>query len=132
MNITEVTVTLMPYQAGSKFVACACFIIDGAIAVHDVKIIKHESRLIVAMPSKKITYPCPSCKGKNYLRAAYCSQCGVKLVAPSISRTEQGREKVYVDIVHPISRDTREQINQAILVEYQRQKDLALSASPSL
>ena len=52
MKITEVKVNLMPEQDPLKAFATITF--DNCFVVHDLRIIKTQGKIFVAMPSKKI------------------------------------------------------------------------------
>ena len=52
MEITEVKVNLMPDQDPLKAFASITF--DDCFVVHDLRVIKTQGRIFVAMPSKKI------------------------------------------------------------------------------
>lgn len=52
MEITEVKINLMPGQDPLKAFASITF--DNCFVVHDLRIIKTQGKIFVAMPSKKI------------------------------------------------------------------------------
>lgn len=52
MKITEVKINLMPGQEPLKAFASITF--DNCFVVHDLRIIKTQDRIFVAMPSKKV------------------------------------------------------------------------------
>ena len=51
MNITDIKIR--HFYTDDKFKALVSVTIDNEIAIHDIKIIKGESRLFVAMPSRR-------------------------------------------------------------------------------
>ena len=53
MNITEVNIKLIKNDE-SKLKAVATLTIDDCFAIHDIKIIKNNDELFIAMPSKKM------------------------------------------------------------------------------
>jgi len=53
MNITEINIKLIKNDE-SKLKAVATLTIDGCFAIHDIKIIKNNDELFIAMPSKKM------------------------------------------------------------------------------
>ncbi len=53
MNITEINVKLIKNDE-SKLKAVATLTIDDCFAIHDIKIIKNNDELFIAMPSKKM------------------------------------------------------------------------------
>lgn len=48
------SVRIRPIEGGGHLKAVASVVFDDAFAVHDLKIIASDSRLFVAMPSKKL------------------------------------------------------------------------------
>jgi len=86
MKITEIKINLMSNQEPLK--AFASITIDNCFVVHDLRIIKTEHKLFVAMPSKRI-------KDRN------------------------NAIDTHKDIAHPINQTTRNEIEQAVLKEYQ-------------
>lgn len=67
--------------------AFASITIDDCFVVHDLRVIKTDDKMFVAMPSKQV-------------------------------KAEDGG-KAHKDIAHPINKTTREEIEQAVLKEYQ-------------
>ena len=84
MKITEIKINIVRNQNPLK--AFASITIDNCLAIHDLKIIKTESKVFVAMPSKKIT--------------------------------DEAQQQKYKDIVHPINKEARDQIEKLILDKY--------------
>ncbi len=81
MTITDVRIRLI--EGESRLKAIVSIVIDGAFAVHELRIIEGREGLFVAMPSKKI-----------------------------------GEDK-FKDIAHPINKETRTEIEKAVLDKYQ-------------
>lgn len=52
MKITEVKINLMPRQDNLK--AFASITIDDCFVVHDLRVIKKDDKIFIAMPNKKI------------------------------------------------------------------------------
>lgn len=80
MTITDVRIRLI--EGESRLKAIVSIVIDGAFAVHELRIIEGREGLFVAMPSKKV-----------------------------------GEEK-FKDIAHPINKETRTEIEKAVLDKY--------------
>ena len=118
MNITEIRIKLLDDQP-DKLRAFASLTIDTCLVVRDIKIIEGNRGLFVAMPSRKICDRCPSCGGKNHLRAGHCNDCGGELDASRGGTDERGRARLYADICHPIHQKARDLIHSAILEAYQ-------------
>lgn len=118
MNLSEIRVKLLPRKA-DKLRAFASVTIDGCIVVRDIKIIEGGKGLFVAMPSRKLCDRCPSCSGKNELRARYCSDCGTRLGSDRAPMDERGRPRLYADVAHPINQKAREKVQGAIIAAFQ-------------
>ena len=121
MEITEVRVKLME-EAGERLQAFCSITMDDAFVVRDLKIIEGVTGPFVAMPSRKLTAHCLQCGCKNYLRAAYCNQCGARLKEQHASKDDEGRAKLYADIAHPINSTCREMIQQRVIQAYEEEK----------
>lgn len=120
VEITEVRIKLME-DASERLQAFCSITFDDSFVVRDLKIIEGSNGPFVAMPSRKLTSHCPQCGCKNYLRAAYCNQCGMKLKTERSSRDDEGRTKLYADIAHPINSACREMIQDRVIEAYQEE-----------
>ena len=114
MNLSEIRVKLLPRKT-DKLRAFASVTIDDCVVVRDIKIIEGGKGLFVAMPSRKLCDRCPSCGGKNHLRARYCNDCSQSLAQNRAGKDERGRAKLYTDIAHPINAQARQRIEERIL-----------------
>ena len=121
MQITEVRIKLME-EPGERLKAFCSITFDDCFVVRDLKIIEGASGPFVAMPSRKLTAHCPSCRCKNHLRAAHCNQCGARLKESQAIRDEEGRTKLYADIAHPINSACREMIQQHVIHAFEEEK----------
>lgn len=121
MQITEVRIKLMD-EPGERLKAFCSITFDDCFVVRDLKIIEGASGPFVAMPSRKLTAHCPSCRCKNHLRAAYCNQCGTRLKETQAIRDDEGRAKLYADIAHPINSSCREMIQQRVIRSFEEEK----------
>lgn len=122
MEITEAKVKLVSDKA-DKLQAFCTITIDREFVIRDIKIIKGSRGCFVAMPSRKLMDRCPSCGGKNHLRAAYCNECGGALRQNRISHDVEGRAKLHADIAHPINSACREKLQKRILEAYEKEVD---------
>jgi len=122
MNLSEIRVKLLPRKT-DKLRAFASVTIDDCVVVRDIKIIEGGGGLFVAMPSRKLCDRCPSCGGKNHLRARHCNDCGTRLTGERTAPDDRGRPRLYADIAHPINQRSREQVQGAILEAYGRELD---------
>jgi stage V sporulation protein G len=119
MNITEVRIKLLENQP-DKLRAFASITVEDCVVVRDLKIIEgSDGRLFIAMPSRKLCDRCPSCAGKNHLRARFCNDCGRRLRADRGGQDERGRMRLYADIAHPIHQKARDLVERAVLAAYE-------------
>jgi len=118
MNITEIRVKLLDNQA-DKLRAFASMTVDGSIVIRDLKIIEGNAGLFLAMPSRKLCDRCPSCAGKNHLRARYCNDCGRRMRPDRSGIDDRGRPRLYADIAHPIHQDARNLVQGKVLAAYE-------------
>jgi len=118
MKITEVRVKLLDNQP-DKLRGFASITIDNALVVRDLKIIEGANGLFIAMPSRKLCDRCPTCGGKNHLRARHCNDCGKKQRAGRGGQDERGRLRLYADISHPIHQEARNFVEAQVLAAFQ-------------
>ena len=127
MEITEVRIKLMDegHRNGNERLRAFCSItFDNAFVVRDLKIIEGTKGSFVAMPSRRLTDRC-ACGCKNHLRCRYCTNCGRQLDENRATRDADGRAKLHADIAHPINGACRELIQNAVLREYEQEKERA-------
>jgi len=117
LNITEVNVKLLKGRSDRLRAFCS-ITVDDEFVVHDLRVIEGSKALFVAMPSRKLSDNCPRCGGKNHLRAKFCSECGAKL-DEGRSAPSRGRDKLHVDVAHPIDPACREMIQSTVLAAYE-------------
>ena len=120
VEITEAKVKLVSDKT-DKLKAYCTITIDGEFVIRDIKVIKGTGGHFVAMPSRKLMDRCPSCGGKNHLRAAYCNDCGASLRGDRVPHDPEGRAKLHADIAHPINSACRERLQARILEAYERE-----------
>lgn len=116
MELTEIRITLGSPEELPLCGYCSVTF-DHCFVVHDLRILKQNDRLFVAMPSRKRMLPCPVCHQKNAIQSRYCNNCGRGLKAGASNPNEAGG-RMYNDIAHPVNSEFREQLEQAILREY--------------
>ena len=114
MDITEVRIKLTE-DSGERLKAFCSITFDNCFVVRDLKIIEGANGPFVAMPSRKLTFHCPECRGKNHLRASYCNHCGRSLRENQPPADAEGRIKLYADIAHPINSHCRELIQDKVI-----------------
>lgn len=115
MNISEIRIKLME-ESSDRLRAFCSVTLDNCFVVRDLKIIDGTSGPFVAMPSRKLTGHCGRCHHKNHLRANFCNQCGAKQTVVS---SNVGPQKLYADVAHPINSECREQIQTAVIQEFE-------------
>jgi len=124
VNITEVRVKLMQHR-NDRLRAFCSITIDNDFVVHDLRVIEGRKGLFVAMPSRKLSDACSRCGAKNELRAKFCSDCGQKLPEGRAETAVAAREKLHVDVAHPINTPCREGLQRAVLEAYDSEQKRA-------
>jgi stage V sporulation protein G len=120
MNVTEIRVKLVS-RPNDKLRAFATITLEDALVIRDLKIIEGGKGLFVAMPSRKLTDRCPRCGGKNHLRASFCNDCGARLPDKRRILVEDGRQKLYADVAHPIHASCREELANRVLTAFHQE-----------
>ena len=120
MEVSEVVVKLAnPQPASDGLVAYVNLVLDGCLAVKDIRLIRVHHRYIVCMPSKDKTERCPKCNAKNSLVHKFCHGCGEKR-----ERNIDGemRDSLRVDQVHPINSAFRAYLEDKVVAEYGKER----------
>ena len=120
MNITEVRVKLLESRSDRLRAFCSVTI-DEDFVVHDIRVIEGRKGRFVAMPSRKLSYNCSHCGGKNHLRAKYCNDCGHGLDERKGVSDARGRNKFHVDVAHPINTACRQILQSKVLEAYEEE-----------
>ncbi len=129
MQVTQVRVKLSPSNSTDRLRGFCSITLDDSFAIKDIKIIGGPGGIFVAMPSRKLTTPCPQCRQKNHLQARFCNGCGLELSPPDRDIRFRGEgPKLHADIAHPISRECRALVQEAIMKAYH--EELAKSKLP--
>lgn len=124
MEITEVRVFLKD-SPDKKLKAYATVTFDNAFVVRNIKVIEGSTGLFIAMPSRKVKYPCNKCGFKNETRSKYCNQCGVQIpvvVRPLTPEMFNGAQTEHKDIAHPITQSFREMLQKKVLSSFELEK----------
>jgi len=127
LNITDVRIKLM-HRRSDRLRAFASITIDGDFVVHDMRIIEGRNGYFVAMPSRKLSDTCPHCGGRNELRAKYCGNCGSPLDPGRLAKV---RDKLHVDVAHPINTACRQKLQKAVLDAYREEERKAAGRAAS-
>ncbi|MCM8757661.1 MAG: SpoVG family protein [Candidatus Omnitrophica bacterium] len=133
MEITEVRIFLKE-SPDKKLKAYATVTFDNAFVVRNIKVIEGQSGLFIAMPSRRIKYPCPKCGFKNESRAKYCSQCATQLPLPQRPFGAKGinSQMEHKDIAHPITQSFREYLQKRVLEAYEKERSSRTSGQTTL
>ena len=131
MEITEIRVFPKEGQ-DRKLKAYVTVTFDNAFVVRNIKIIEGKDHVFIAMPSRKLRFPCPKCSFKNEIESRFCNKCGASL--PMVREEDLQQETPdaklnHRDIAHPITKDFREYLQSRVIEAYQ--KDLASGRKPS-
>jgi len=124
VEISEVKVKLMG-ERNDRLKAFCSVTIDREFVIRDLKVIEGTNGMFMAMPSRKITDKCPTCGGKNHLRAKFCNECGGRLNENRAARDPEGRTKLHADIAHPINSGCRERMQKKVMRAYEEERELA-------
>ena len=116
MRVTNVEVTL---NHTGKVRAFCVITFDDEFVVEDVRVIDCDDGVLVAMPSRQLTGHCSECRAKVSIRDRFCCQCGTSL------KLDRVPQKVYADVAHPISRECRRKIEEAVLTALQDKQGAA-------
>lgn len=121
MEITEAKVVLKE-GPDKKLKAYATITFDNCFVVRNIKVIRGNKGLFVAMPSRKLREACQKCHAKNPVRSRYCSQCGASLPVASPKPSPDGvKQSEHRDIAHPITLECREYIQKKVLDAYEEE-----------
>jgi stage V sporulation protein G len=121
MEVTEVRVRLVTDSTQEKLRAFVTITLDNCFVVREVKIIEGDQGLFVAMPSRKAMDRCRQCSGRNVVQSSYCNHCGKSLPPHRPPKGRDGREKVYLDVAHPINSECRQMLHDAVLAAYEKE-----------
>lgn len=122
LPVTDVRIKLVDHDERLRAFCCLTI---GGLVVRDLKVVDGPRHMFVAMPSRRLTDRCPSCRGKTVLTAAFCEHCGHGLDAARATRGVEGRAQLWADVVHPISRDARQDLEKVVLAAYAAEVEAA-------
>jgi DNA-binding cell septation regulator SpoVG len=110
MNITDVKISLAD-STDERLIGFACITIDDEFVIRDLRIIAGQRGQFVAMLSRKKSHSCLQCGTKNDRTSRFCSQCGHRM--PIEQSDTDSRQ--FSDIVHPVTEECREHIEDVVL-----------------
>ena len=120
MEISDVRVRLLT-DSNDRLKAVCSVTLGEQFVIRDIKLVDGTGGLFVAMPSRKLSAPCPNCRTQNHLRARYCNECGKQVPAARIPKDDNGREKAHRDVAHPITAVFRQAIQDRVLEAYEEE-----------
>lgn len=130
MQITEVRIKLLPRSNGAEKLRAFCTVtLDNEFVIRDLKIIEGARGAFIAMPSRKLMEKCSACGQKNAARSRFCNDCGAALRRSRPHRAMDGRERLYVDVAHPINAAARAKLHKRILEEFRSEEERAASGN---
>ena len=106
MRVTNVEVSLNDRGCVRAFCRLT---LDNEFVVQDVKLIETDRGTFVAMPNRRTTAQCLQCAARIANNSKFCSSCG-----SPVDRGSFSQEREYCDIAHPINKQCREMIEQAV------------------
>jgi DNA-binding cell septation regulator SpoVG len=112
MKVTSVEVKLWKQES---VLASVSIVLDSAFAVHDIRIVRKNGKVVIAMPNRKSTVKC-GCGERNPFDSIHCVRCGKKRSEPKPAG------KLFTDLAHPINAGLRREIEAAILAAYDAKK----------
>jgi len=130
VKITEVRVRLVN-EKNERLKAFCTMTLDNEFVIRDIKVIEGSQGLFVAMPSRKVTDRCPKCRAKNYVPAKYCNECGERLKGGRFEEAASLGDKLHTDIAHPINKECRARVQEAILAAYRAELQRSRNAAQS-
>ena len=116
LQISEVRIRLIG-SGNSGLLAVCSVLFDNGLCVRDIKVIKGSKGPFLSMPARRLTDPCPYCRGKNHRKARFCNDCGGKLSWDS-REDYFGREQLFSDIVLPTTSNLREYLSSSVIKTY--------------
>ncbi|NTV28695.1 MAG: hypothetical protein HGA80_01285 [Candidatus Omnitrophica bacterium] len=122
MEITEIRVFRKEGQ-DKKLKAYVTVTFDRCFVVRNIKVIEGKDHSFIAMPSRKLRFPCPKCSFKNEVESRFCNKCGEQLPLvreEDIQETPDAKMQ-HRDIAHPITKEFREYLQLLILEAYRRE-----------
>ncbi len=120
MEVTDVRIKLS--SGGQPRLLAYCTVtFDHCFVVRDVKVIEGNDGAFVAMPSRHPMERCPRCRTRNPVKAKYCSECG-KALGESVRDGADTRLQRHIDIAHPITREMRQKLHEAVMGTYEEQR----------
>lgn len=120
MRVTKVFLKKVPpATAHARVVARGSFDLDDCFSVN-CAVVRAESGLVVAMPSRRLTDRCPGCNAPTPVTGRFCGWCGVRLADGRAIVGADGAARKDADVAFPTVRWLRRRITDAVLAEHAR------------
>ena len=116
MRVTEVRLKLINLHDNPRLLATCSIVLDGCFVVHDLKVIDGRNVTFVSMPQRRLTDRCYNCGVSNPLTSIYCNKCG-----SCLERDPVGIRDASIDLVHPVTAECRDMVEEAVLSAYDRE-----------
>ena len=116
MKISRVDISLVECSEKSRLRAYARIELDNVLTVNHLRVIEAPCKFLIAMPSRERMKKCGSCRAKISFRDKYCSGCGKE-------QTANLSDVTYEDLVHPVEKCFAEQLNMAVMEEYEYERN---------
>ena len=129
IEVTDVKIKLA-LEDDEKLLGYCSVTLNNAFVIKDLKLIRGEDSIFLAMPSRKIADKCPRCGFKNHLRAKFCNECGNRLNPNRAGNDARGRAKLHFDLVHPIRPEVREYVHRKVIEAYEAERSRNVPATP--
>ncbi len=123
MNITEVRVELAEHATLPlpRVLAYCCVTFDDCFVVRNFKLVETVRGVILANPSRKVEDHCKDCGRRGPVIASWCGGCGSRQEDHRAARGEDGRQILHCDIAHPVNKQFRAVLEDAIRGAYARE-----------
>lgn len=120
MKITDVRIAHNKVDGDGPLLASAAVTLDGVLVIHDVKLIRGmDGNIFLSFPSRKLQDKCPHCGGKNPLAQKFCGGCGVRLGERQAVVMVDGKPRLHLDVVHPLSLECRQWFQREVMKAYE-------------
>jgi len=134
MEITEVRVSVWDEQPEKRLKAYATITFDHGFVVRNIKVIKGNTGLFVAMPSRKPKVACGTCGFKGDLGARYCAQCGASIppARDPFGASASADARAHRDIAHPVTAEFRHYLQRTVLEAYEAERAKTREMKPGV
>ncbi|MDP8212284.1 MAG: septation protein SpoVG family protein [Candidatus Zapsychrus exili] len=120
MEITEVRVFLREGQ-DKKLKAYTTVTLDDSFVVRNIKVIQGADGFFIAMPSRKMKFPCSKCGSRNETGSRFCNNCGQSIEVNELKEKNIDAKAEHRDIAHPITQKFREYLQIKVLEAYEKE-----------